>query len=189
MENWVILTIHQIMFQGMFVVKNITLQNRLGKKIRGKNKEALFATIYFALYIFASLLFSFISNPPGKIDLIEENHAIIASLPFIVVSLLISAWSLKSLKDSWRVGVPEKEKTELITTGAYRFTRNPYFVSYTLMFAGYTILLQNYILLGGAIASLPFIHMMILKEEKHLASIHSENWVRYKKLVPRYIWF
>ena len=89
--------------------------------------------------------------------------------------------------DSWRVGVLEDQKTELVTTGIYRFTRNPYFVSYFLMLAAYTVLLQNFILFGLSILGFLFVHKMIIKEEKYLYSVHGDAYVEYKTKVPRYV--
>jgi len=82
---------------------------------------------------------------------------------------------------------PENQKTKLITSGIYRFTRNPYFVSYLLMFASYTVFLQNLILLGLSILGFIFVHTMILREEKYLYSVHGDNYVRYTSKVPRYL--
>ena len=91
------------------------------------------------------------------------------------------------LKDSWRVGVLEEQKTELITTGIYRFTRNPYFVSYLLTLVAYTVLLQNVILLGLSIVGFGCVHRMVMKEEAYLYSVHGDAYLQYKMKVPRYI--
>ncbi len=104
----------------------------------------------------------------------------------MILSLTISAASLVHLKDSWRVGVLENQKTELITTGIYAYSRNPYFVSYIIMFAAYTLILQNAILLVLLLINLAFTHKMILKEEAWLQSIHRSNFLAYKHRVPRY---
>ena len=43
--------------------------------------------------------------------------------------------SVLYMKDSWRAGIPDKDKTELVTTGIYRFSRNPAFLGFDLMSA------------------------------------------------------
>ena len=40
------------------------------------------------------------------------------------------------MKDSWQAGIPDKDKTELVTTGIYRFSRNPAFLGFDLMYVG-----------------------------------------------------
>ncbi len=133
------------------------------------------------------MFLSISAQPYGQIQGLNSFFFIISGIGFLLVNLIISAVSLTDLKDSWRVGVLEDQKTDLIMTGIYRFTRNPYFVSYLLMFAGYTVLLQNFILLGLSIAGFLFVHKMIKKEEEYLSSVHGDNYAQYKAKVPRYL--
>ena len=81
----------------------------------------------------------------------------------------------------------EEQQTALVQSGIYRFSRNPYFVAYLLMFAGYTVLLQSLLLLALTALGFVLIHLMILREEKHLASLHPGEYREYCRRVPRYI--
>ena len=188
-ETRLVILLHQLIFQGMFVTKNIILTRKIGKQIRGKNREATIAIAYFAFFICLALILSFFRQPLGTIHLINDRFAMILGVGLIVLNLVVSGASLLNLKDSWRVGVLEDQKTELVTSGIYRMTRNPYFVSYILMFAAYTIFLQNITLLGLSIVGFIFIHNMILKEEHYLHSVHGDSYLDYKKNVPRYLIF
>ena len=49
---------------------------------------------------------------------------------------LIFLASVLCMKDSWRAGIPDKDKTELVTTGIYRYSRNPAFLGFDLMYIG-----------------------------------------------------
>jgi protein-S-isoprenylcysteine O-methyltransferase Ste14 len=55
------------------------------------------------------------------------------------------------------------------------------------MFAAYTVLLQNMILLLLSLVGFAMIHSMVLKEEKHLTVLHGDTYRQYQKRVPRYI--
>ena len=105
----------------------------------------------------------------------------------MLASLGIAAASLKDLGDSWRVGVIEDQQTELIERGIYRFSRNPYFVAYLLMFAAYTTLLESPLLLLLSLIGVAMIHSMILREERYLAKTHEAEYERYRQRVPRYL--
>ena len=56
--------------------------------------------------------------------------------------------SVLCMKDSWRAGIPDKDKTELVTTGIYRFSRNPAFFGFDLMYVGVLLLYGNLLTLS-----------------------------------------
>lgn len=186
-QTWLVILIHQIVFQGMFLIKNIFLKKKLGKPIRGNNKEANLSIVLFIVFIAISLLISFFQLSIGEISVLSEFLSIIFGSVLLLFNLIISAASLVNLKDSWRVGVLEDQKTELISSGIYRFTRNPYFLSYIIMFIAYTVILQNILLLVLTVFAFFLIHKMILKEERYLYSVHGADYMYYKQKVPRYI--
>ncbi len=188
-ETWIVILIHQLIFQGMFITKNILLRQKTGKQIRGKNIEATVSIAFFALFILMALALSFLNLSFGTFQILNHTLALGIGLALLFLNCLIAILSLLHLSDSWRVGVLEDQKTELITNGIYTMTRNPYFVSYFLMFAAYTILLQNVILLGLSLIGFLFVHSMILKEEKFLISTHGNSYLQYKSKVPRYLFF
>ena len=189
MNSWQIIIAHQLLFQGMFIFKNIYLKIKTGQKIRGHNAEAVISILYFAFFILYALLSSYFDWRWDKVSLLSDGSATTISLMVLALNILLSALALLHLKDSWRVGVVENQKTELITTGIYRQTRNPYFVSYLLMFAAYTILLQNAFLFVLSIAGFMLIHKMIVKEEKYLLSLHGDLYLNYSNKTARYIFF
>ena len=91
------------------------------------------------------------------------------------------------MKDSWRAGIPEKDKTELVTGGIYAFSRNPAFLGFDLMYIGVLFMYCN-ILTGAFTAfAVVMLHMQILQEERYMASTFGEEYLSYKKHVFRYL--
>ena len=45
------------------------------------------------------------------------------------------------MRDFWRAGIPETDKTELVTEGIYQISRNPAFLGFDLLYIG--ILLER----------------------------------------------
>ncbi len=177
---------HQIVFQGMFFAKNILLRQRLGMQVRGRNREASLSIVFLGFFITVSFLFSSFNVSFGTVGLISKSVATATAIVLLAVNILIGAASLIGLKDSWRVGILEDQQTDLIEGGIYHFSRNPYFLSYLIMLAAYTVLLQNIILLILSLLGFVFIHRMVLKEEQHLTEQHGDIYRLYLKKVPRY---
>jgi protein-S-isoprenylcysteine O-methyltransferase Ste14 len=178
---------HQVVFQVMFLIKNIYLQHKTGKSIRGKNTEANYSILFIIAFIACSVFLSFYQSPIGITRLVDTHTAELLALLLMLINLLIGAAALLTMKDSWRIGVLEDEKSPLIVNGIYRMTRNPYFLSYLFMFSAYTVLLQNVLLLGLSVIGFMLINSMVNNEEKYLQRVHGEAYLQYKKRVPRYI--
>lgn len=92
-----------------------------------------------------------------------------------------------TMKDSWRAGIPEKKETSLVTTGIYRFSRNPAFVGFDLLYLGILIAFPNAWHACFAGASIYVFHLQILSEENYLARTFGEEYAEYKSRVRRYL--
>ena len=81
-----------------------------------------------------------------------------------------------SMKDSWRVGVAEDEKDrKLITSGIYKFSRNPAFLAFDLLYIGIVLMYCNIPLIICTLAALVIFHLQILSEEKFLKETLKEE--------------
>lgn len=183
----IIILAHQVLFQGMFFIKNIILKRRLKKPIRGWNKEAMISIGFFIIFIALSIVFASENDSIGSIEILDPLVSTSVTTLLLLINLMVSAMSLLHLRDSWRVGVLEDQNTALVTSGIYRFTRNPYFVSYLLMFIAYPMLLQNWLLLILSIIGFTLVHWMILKEESYLFGVHGEGYKKYTETTRRYL--
>ena len=84
--------------------------------------------------------------------------------------------SVLCMKDSWRAGIPDKDKTELVTTGIYAFSR-----------IGVLLLYGNLLTLGFSLFAMMMLHLQILQEERFLASTFGEPYREYCRRVFRYL--
>ncbi len=108
-------------------------------------------------------------------------------ISFIGVSFFILAMFF--MKTSWRVGIDKSTKTSLITSGIYRFSRNPAFVGMDLMFIGTTITYLNLVMLITSVLVIVALHQQILQEEKHMEGIFNKEYNEYANKTPRYLLF
>lgn len=184
-DTWIIL-LHQVLFQGMFFTKNFVLRRRLKQPIKGVNLEANLSIAFFAIFIGVALWLSLDQNAYRAAEQAGGVAQSISGL-LMLASLYIGAASLNDLGDSWRVGVIEEQQTELVERGIYRFSRNPYFLAYLIIFAAYTVLLQSFVLLVLSGIGFGLVHAMILREERYLAVKHAAEYECYRQRVSRYL--
>ena len=95
--------------------------------------------------------------------------------------------SVLCMKDSWRAGIPDKDKTELVTTGIYRFSRNPAFLGFDLMYVGVLLLYGNLLMLGFSFFAIVMLHLQILQEERYLVNTFGAPYQEYFRHVSRYL--
>ena len=102
-----------------------------------------------------------------------------------VLAVIIFALATITMKNSWRVGIPE-EKTTLITNGIYKWSRNPAFVGFDLLYASICFIFFNIPLVLVSIWAAVMLHLQILQEEEHMLSMFGREYEEYKKCTMRY---
>jgi protein-S-isoprenylcysteine O-methyltransferase Ste14 len=117
------------------------------------------------------------------------RHLFIAYSGLVIFAAsIVGVWIVSAqLKDSWRVGVPEDQTTELIQDGIYTYCRNPYFLCYYLMFFGLFLVRPSIVLFVLIIAIIAVFHRMVLQEEAYLHKRHGKAYEAYKQKTGRYI--
>lgn len=88
---------------------------------------------------------------------------------------------------SWRVGVQQGERTELVTGGIFGVSRNPIFVGMMALIGGVFLTEPNALTLAIVVAAWLSISAQMRLEESHLSSIHGEAYAAYRQRVRRWI--
>ncbi len=176
-----------LLFYLFFFLRALILSKSLGKNIKAKSPLLNFSIIMVGL---SSVIFlaNLISPSISKYLLIFFSSEFLTTVGSVLITLglITSTIASLTLKRSWRIGVDENEKTELITNGIYRFSRNPYFLSYDFVLIGMIFCLLSPFLILPSLITIGLFHLMILKEEQYLENKHQEKYRRYKKEVRRY---
>ena len=106
------------------------------------------------------------------------------------IGFLLLIVSVKSFIDNKTTINPLnlKKSTYLVTSGVFRFSRNPMYLGMLLFLLGAAIILN---IIGGLIISILFIFYMnffqIIPEEKALQNLFGKNYRNYRKTVRRWI--
>lgn len=100
---------------------------------------------------------------------------------------IIFLLSVLCMKDSWRAGIPDTDKTTLVTTGIYRFSRNPAFLGFDFMYIGVLLMYGNLLTLGFSVFAIVMLHLQILQEERYLVKTFGAPYQAYCRHVFRYL--
>lgn len=109
----------------------------------------------------------------------------IAGIVIGVIAVLFFALATITMKNSWRVGIPE-EKTALITNGIYKWSRNPAFVGFDLLYFSMCLMFFNIPLILVSVWAAVMLHLQILQEEEHMYHMFGEEYDKYRKHTLRY---
>ena len=91
------------------------------------------------------------------------------------------------MKNSWRIGIDEKNKTELITNGLFRYSRNPIFLGVILSNLGLFLVIPNLGTLLVFALSYFSIQIQIRLEEEFLQRQFGSDYLDYCKSVRRWL--
>lgn len=88
---------------------------------------------------------------------------------------------------SWRIGIDEEHETSLVTSGIFRFSRNPIFLGMRLNLLGLFLIMPNALTLALWLLGDVAIHAQVFLEEQHLRQQHGAAYQRYQAVTPRYL--
>lgn len=111
----------------------------------------------------------------------------IAGIVIAALGVLTFIIAMLTMADSWRAGIPEKDRTAFVQHGIYRISRNPAFVGFDLMYLGLLVAFPNVIHLVCALFPVVMLHLQILNEEKFCAEVFGKEYEDYSKRVRRYL--
>lgn len=89
---------------------------------------------------------------------------------------------------SWRIGVDESERTDLVTTGPFAIVRNPIFSAMVPAFLGLALMVPNVVALTGLLALVAAVELQVrFVEEPYLIRTHGERYLDYASRIGRFV--
>ena len=138
----------------------------------------------------AVLLFSFSTDAYSylnPIEYLQPGWIKYTGLFLIHASLIWIIIAQHHMKQSWRIGIDEKNKTELITEGLFGISRNPIFLGMILSTVGIFFIIPDTLTFFVAATSYIVIQIQIRLEEDYLVKQHGTVYNAYKEKVKRLI--
>lgn len=181
------LIIFTLLFVALFIYRNIKVHKQIDTPIREKSPLVNLSAISNSL-IFGVVLSSTFNNEAyqifGPLNLLKNE--IFGSF-LLILGLVIGFISSAQLKTSWRIGVVEGQRTDLIQEGLYAYSRNPYFLSYFIIFSGLFLIAPSMFLIVLIVFAAIIFHQLVLREEAYLESVQGRGYLDYCGKVNRYL--
>ncbi len=173
-----------------FIGRNLLLKKKTGKRVRGSGTAAAITqtTLMFTLANLSVLSERVYTLLLPVTPLRSHAPAIAGYLLFFAATICCILFS-RQLRDSWRVGIVEHDATELVTSGVYRFVRNPYFLAYFALFVALTLIRPSVVLLLLTVLTIYVYHRMVMREEAYLEQVHGDAYRAYTSRSGRYLPF
>lgn len=109
-------------------------------------------------------------------------------LILIACAIFIDVRTFLELRKHKTTIMPNQAASHLVTSGPFSFSRNPIYLSNTILAFGIGLAMGNlWLFLTGLIAAFATNHLAILREEKHLSHKFGSEWRKYTKTVRRWI--
>jgi len=186
-----------LFFLLVFVVRSIIVARKIGKSpVILPNDDTLYGLTGFymkvicitmLIYTFAYGLFPQWYSCFLPIIWLENDITVYAGLAILSASLVWIFVSQGAMNKSFRIGIDENTKTELVTSGIFSISRNPIYVGLISGFVGLFLVTPNAVTLIFLLLIILLIQVQVRLEEEYLTKMHGDDFLNYKKKVRRFI--
>jgi protein-S-isoprenylcysteine O-methyltransferase Ste14 len=178
-----------VLMMAMVITRVLMLRKKGIEAMKfGKIDKTDFILPPFALFYFY-LVFANAFNLPtiSRQEFFHTDLVRWIGVFFCLAGLALLLWSIISFGKSFRVGIDTGHADQLITTGAFAFSRNPIYVAFAGILAGQFLVFPNWLLLIYIIAAVWLFHRQVLREEDFLKKHYGQEFLQYCSRVRRYI--
>ena len=135
-----------------------------------------------------ALTFGLLANRRYHIPFLPRRLARTLGWPLVACGLAVGFLGEREMRRAETNTNPYKPATSVVTGGPFRFTRNPLYLSMTLIYGGISALANA---LPAALLLLVVLRLMrrgvIEREERYLERKFGDEYIEYKVGTPRWI--
>ena len=118
---------------------------------------------------------------------LENLYIKIVGLSLMAFALIWTATAQMQMGKSWRIGIDENNKTELIEKGLFKVSRNPIFFGMRMALFGFFLCLPNAFTLLAVVLADVLMQIQVRLEEEFLRNSHGEKYTEFWRKVRRWI--
>jgi protein-S-isoprenylcysteine O-methyltransferase Ste14 len=114
------------------------------------------------------------------------------SLPIAAIAMIVAGWfstsAFRTMARAQTAIDPAKPATAIVSDGVFRFSRNPLYLSLTLLYIGVSLFFNAVWALLLLLPLLAIVQIGVIeREEKYLERKFGDEYLRYKVQVRRWI--
>jgi len=140
--------------------------------------------IVFVIHFLNIELYNYLLVP---IHYLEDNSVFFIGFFLLHFALFWIVIAQKQMGNSWRIGIDEKNKSELVTHGLFSISRNPVFLGMMLSLFSIFLVLPNILTFFIAFTGYIVIQIQIRLEEEFLLKEFGQKYIDYKNNTRRLI--
>lgn len=194
----IFLPIYFIIYFGFtFVIKSILIAKKIRKSpFVFPDKNSVYGLVGYYMKLIVVLLifyiFIFVIFPEWykfflPILQIDKESIKYFGILLLILSFIWTFYAQKIMRISWRIGIDTQNKTELISIGLFRKSRNPVFLGMIGSLLGLFLITPNSVTLIIFILGYVLIQIQVRLEEGFLMKVHGDKYLDYCKKVRRWI--
>lgn len=124
----------------------------------------------------------------GAMEALDRPGVQWTGLVTAVLGVVATFATQSAMGASWRIGVDEHEKTDLVRTGPFEVVRNPIFTAMAITGVGLALMAPTAVALIGVILLLAALELQVrVVEEPYLARVHGTAYAAYAARVGRFV--
>jgi protein-S-isoprenylcysteine O-methyltransferase Ste14 len=105
-----------------------------------------------------------------------------------VLGIALTLVAQLAMGDSWRIGVDEAQRTQLVTDGVFAWVRNPIFSAMVVATIGLVLLVPNLISIAALLVLAAALEVQVrLVEEPYLGRTHGAAYEHYRSRTGRFL--
>jgi protein-S-isoprenylcysteine O-methyltransferase Ste14 len=157
-----------------------TAHDYIGKNFR---ITMLACALVVITYAFLPNIYSLLLPVPY----LSNTYLVIFGQVLLITALLWVLTAQVHMRKSWRIGIDEDVKTELVQNGLFKISRNPIFLGMRIMLLGLFLIIPNAATLVILISGELLIQIQVRLEEEFLTRTHGQSYVAYQKQARRWM--
>ena len=193
-RTWIAINLEVVFFASAFGWRSWVQWRRTGSTgfIRPRRRTPpvdLAGSVGFVVAL-ALLIAAPLADAAGmaRLDALDVGWAAVAGAVLGSVGIALTLVAQLAMGDSWRIGVDDGQRTELVTNGVFARVRNPIFTAMLIATGGLVLLVPNALSVAALVVLAAALEIQVrLVEEPYLARTHGPAYQHYRGTTGRFL--